>query len=83
VSIFVWRFRHRTPGVRGGDRYESLHHLDNRRDPPTADALGRVVVAADLGFSAGMIVYSRLPKLRSEVKFLVDKEVSSVVHAHS
>jgi hypothetical protein len=35
------------------------------RDAP-ADVLGRVVVAADLGFSAGMIIYSQLPMLRSE-----------------
>jgi hypothetical protein len=86
VSIFLRRFRHRTLGVRDGSRYESGHHSDDRRDPATADTpadvLGRVVVGTDLGFSAGMIVYSRLPMLSSEEKFLVDKEVPSV-HSHS
>jgi hypothetical protein len=86
VSIFLRRFRHRSLGVRGGNRYESGHHSDDRRDPATADApadaLGRVVVAVDLGFSTGMIVYSRLPMLSSKVTFLVDKEIPAI-HSHS
>jgi hypothetical protein len=50
--------------------------------PPTANVpanvLGRVVVGAELRFSVEMIVYSRLPMLRSKVKFLVDKEIPSI-----
>jgi hypothetical protein len=64
VSMFRWSSGHRTLGVRGNIRYESPYNPDDRRDPATADAPahvpGRVVVGADLGFSAGMIVHSRV-----------------------